>query len=591
MSVSFGFYNSVNGDRVYDAIDMGRIFDGVIRDGVFQNYDDDHHIFGVTAISGNALKFKVDIGRAWFDHTWTLNDAPLTLTLSRAPSTYGRWDAIVLDINIGTRTNDIIVVTGTDVDSNPSKPSMIKTSSRKQYPLAYIYMTANTTRATDCTIQNAVGTSACPFVTAPLDAMNIDALLSEWRTEWGVARARIEQQYGAQLATLIDTYLQDESSPLYELIVNQNAQLVETVAQHGEFLGHLTENFRKVFFYQEYAYGEDPLGYYYGVLATTIGESATITSLRSTGGMANAFRPNDVTVIVGDILLSSSGRIGYITGVTRHQDTDRLISITVTTVGDIYGDSHYKVGLLYYIEHAGGNPEDGWDYEGVLSRSISGNATIFARNTSEGGMSGAWWPVSHWVTVGDAVIGSSGRIGYVTAVERAANDKLLTVTVRTIGDLSTIARDLETWKSGAVPAFVVHLYVDPTLGNDEYTTVESFDDIEDAYSKGRAIVFRLDPTGDSRIPATGNNLSETYDIGNIHAISDADGLSTIRGTYLDEDRRGTSDVTDWYWLQIYAEIHAENRTSQGVLIWRVRVFVDSVLGSGPFANTIHGLGA
>ncbi len=37
MSVTFGFYNSVNGDRKYDAIQMSSIFDGIIRDGVFQH--------------------------------------------------------------------------------------------------------------------------------------------------------------------------------------------------------------------------------------------------------------------------------------------------------------------------------------------------------------------------------------------------------------------------------------------------------------------------------------------------------------------------------------------------------------------------
>lgn len=38
MSVTYGFYNSKNHDRRYDAIQMSRIFDGIIRDGVLQHY-------------------------------------------------------------------------------------------------------------------------------------------------------------------------------------------------------------------------------------------------------------------------------------------------------------------------------------------------------------------------------------------------------------------------------------------------------------------------------------------------------------------------------------------------------------------------
>ena len=35
MSVSSGFFNSLNGDRKYNAAQMSAIFDGLIIDGVF----------------------------------------------------------------------------------------------------------------------------------------------------------------------------------------------------------------------------------------------------------------------------------------------------------------------------------------------------------------------------------------------------------------------------------------------------------------------------------------------------------------------------------------------------------------------------
>ena len=35
MSLTFGFYNSLNNDRSYDAVDISRIFDGIINDGVY----------------------------------------------------------------------------------------------------------------------------------------------------------------------------------------------------------------------------------------------------------------------------------------------------------------------------------------------------------------------------------------------------------------------------------------------------------------------------------------------------------------------------------------------------------------------------
>ena len=38
MAVTSGFYNSLSGDRKYDAIQLGEIFDGVITDGVFETF-------------------------------------------------------------------------------------------------------------------------------------------------------------------------------------------------------------------------------------------------------------------------------------------------------------------------------------------------------------------------------------------------------------------------------------------------------------------------------------------------------------------------------------------------------------------------
>ena len=56
MSVTCGFYNSLNGDRKYNAIQMGRIFDGLIGDGVFATVG---NAFVVKAANGNTVNKTV----------------------------------------------------------------------------------------------------------------------------------------------------------------------------------------------------------------------------------------------------------------------------------------------------------------------------------------------------------------------------------------------------------------------------------------------------------------------------------------------------------------------------------------------------
>ena len=40
MAFTSGFFNSVNGDRTYDALQMSQIFDGLIKDGIIKNWLD-----------------------------------------------------------------------------------------------------------------------------------------------------------------------------------------------------------------------------------------------------------------------------------------------------------------------------------------------------------------------------------------------------------------------------------------------------------------------------------------------------------------------------------------------------------------------
>ena len=70
MSISYGFYNSINHDRKYNAEQISSIFDGIITDGVYHSIG---NAFSVTP--GTDMSVNVASGRAWFNHTWTLNDA------------------------------------------------------------------------------------------------------------------------------------------------------------------------------------------------------------------------------------------------------------------------------------------------------------------------------------------------------------------------------------------------------------------------------------------------------------------------------------------------------------------------------------
>lgn len=178
--LTYGFYNSLNHDRRYDAEQVSSIFDGIIKDGVYMAIG--NHL---NVIQGTGMMILVDTGRAWFNHTWTLNDARLPITIPQSEVILRRIDAVVLEVNheTGVRANSIKVVKGTP-SSNPQRPTMVNTQTVHQYPLAFVSVAAGATTIRTADITNMVGTSQTPFVTGVIQTMNIDTLVAQWRDQW-----------------------------------------------------------------------------------------------------------------------------------------------------------------------------------------------------------------------------------------------------------------------------------------------------------------------------------------------------------------------------------------------------------------------
>ena len=207
MTVSSGFFNSVNHDRLYDAEQLSSIFDGLIIDGVYENYGE---AFMVTANPDANSSVIIGIGRAWFDHTWTFNDSQFAMQLDPPNEMLGRTDAIVLDINheTDTRKNSILYLKGSE--STPDlPPAFVKTEHHKQFPICYISRPAGTdSPISQSQITITVGTSVCPFVTGILEAQNLENLMrqldDEFNTWWDGIKEVLDDNIATNLQNQID---------------------------------------------------------------------------------------------------------------------------------------------------------------------------------------------------------------------------------------------------------------------------------------------------------------------------------------------------------------------------------------------------
>lgn len=220
MAITYGFYNSMNGDRKYDAVQLSSIFDGVIRDGVFQS------IGGYLATKpGTGTQVIVSPGKAWFDHTWTVNDADLPLDISPSDLTLSRYDAVVLetDATKSVRENSIKVIKGTPA-SDPKKPTLTNEGDVHQHPLAYILVPGGSTEIQVQNIDIMVGKTECPFVTSILESVSIEALLEKWEGEFRVWFDDLQEQMSGDVATNLQNQInkinQTTASPETKAVYN-----------------------------------------------------------------------------------------------------------------------------------------------------------------------------------------------------------------------------------------------------------------------------------------------------------------------------------------------------------------------------------
>ena len=194
MTISSGFFNSVNHDRLYDAEQFGSIFDGVINDGVYEHVGDAFNVSPNSSVNDSVI---IGTGRAWFNHTWIVNDSQYSVTLNPPNLVLPRYDALVFDIDRrdSVRKNSIAIVEGTP-NSSPQYPAMLNEELHKQYPFAYILLKPGNSEIISAeNITYNVGKSTCPLVTGPLEVISDDNFFQQMNAKFETFKNDLDEEF------------------------------------------------------------------------------------------------------------------------------------------------------------------------------------------------------------------------------------------------------------------------------------------------------------------------------------------------------------------------------------------------------------
>lgn len=237
MAFTFGFYDSRNGDRKYNSIQMSEIFDGLIGDGVYETIGQK---FRVTVSEGTEI--KVGTGRAWFNHTWNLNDSIMIVDCGESEILLDRIDAVVIEVDrtIAKRENSIKVIHGTP-STSPERPKLSNDNDLYQYPLAYIYRSAGSETITLADIVNMVGTSECPFVIGIIKTMDIDMFIEQWAAQWNLWLDRRKDEFNTWFNSLQVLLSGDVAGNLANEILKINSVIDTLAKEHRIYRNILDE--------------------------------------------------------------------------------------------------------------------------------------------------------------------------------------------------------------------------------------------------------------------------------------------------------------------------------------------------------------
>lgn len=183
------FFNSVAGDRKYDASMFAAYFNSFITNGVFPNPGTNLQV-----IANNNMTVTVSVGKGWINGYFYLNDAILILPLDVADGVLNRIDRVVLQFNTVGRSITAKVKKGTFA-STPVAPTLQRDADAYELALGDVYVGAGVVSVVGANITDQrMNTALCGWVNSLIQA-DTTAIFNQYQA-WFTAQSGT---YNAQM--------------------------------------------------------------------------------------------------------------------------------------------------------------------------------------------------------------------------------------------------------------------------------------------------------------------------------------------------------------------------------------------------------
>lgn len=187
MAVRSGFFNSINGDRIYSATHWAEYFATFIGNGVFPNPSSNLQI-----ASNNNMTISVKAGKGWINGYILINDSDYLLDITPADGALNRIDRIVMRYDTVDREIRLEVKQGTFA-TNPTAPVLQRDADAFELALADIRVNAGAISISQANITDTrLNGDLCGIVHGVVDQVDTKTLFNQYQSWIAQEKLRFE---------------------------------------------------------------------------------------------------------------------------------------------------------------------------------------------------------------------------------------------------------------------------------------------------------------------------------------------------------------------------------------------------------------
>lgn len=178
MAQKYGFFNSINNDRVYDASDVAGFLSKFFTNGIFNN--------SLKVSANDNMTVSVATGTANINGYSYENTESLALDIGEADNELNRIDSVILRLNLSDRNITAMILEG-QTATTPGQPVLTRSENIYDLRLANITVSAGTTRITADKITDTRFTDECGNVVQAVQSLSTEDIFKQyntWFTTW-----------------------------------------------------------------------------------------------------------------------------------------------------------------------------------------------------------------------------------------------------------------------------------------------------------------------------------------------------------------------------------------------------------------------